>query len=134
MTRIARWEQALAAAVEAAAKTRFEWGVTDCATWAFDVRFALTGIDDAARWRGQYATEVGAARMLLSLGWASYEEGCRALLGAPLPSVLFAQRGDIVIGGDAGGVAVCIGAHAVGMQPAGLSALDLGACTFAWRV
>lgn len=134
MMRVAGWERALAEAVEQAVKAPFQWGQNDCATWAFDVRHALTGIDDAARWRGQYATELGAARMLRSFGWSSYEDGCRALLGDPLPNVLLAQRGDIVLGGDPEGVAVCIGARVVGMQPAGLAVMPLAACRMAWRV
>lgn len=127
------WEHRLAAAVASARSQPFAWGSHDCATWAFDLRQDLTGGPDvAARWRGHYRTAMGATRVMRRLGWADLAAMGRALLGEPHPTVLFAQRGDVVLGPD--GFGICLGAQAVGMAPAGLVTLPLSACRLAWPV
>ncbi len=135
--RLAGWEAALAAAVEDARARPFEWGVHDCATWAFDVRRALTGQDAAAAWRGRYSTAKGALRTLrLVLGAATHAEAATAILGAPLASPRQAQRGDIVLVemGDGDSFGVCLGAKAAFLGPQGLEFLPVAGCTHAWRV
>jgi hypothetical protein len=133
VTRIDGWERLLAEAVETARSTPFQWGVTDCACWAFDVRARLTGGEDvAARWRGRYTSAAGSVRIMRSLGWSNIEAMGRALLGAPLPAVLLAQRGDLVLMEK--GFGVCLGAQAVGMGEAGLGWAAMPSCRMAWRV
>jgi hypothetical protein len=134
MTRIPHWEQDLAAAIADARARPFAWGHHDCATWAFDLRRDLTqGPDHAAAWRGRYRTGPGAQRVLRRLGWGALEEGARALLGAPLETVLLAQRGDLVLGGAPEAFGVCIGARVAFVAPEGLVVLPLGQCRLAWR-
>lgn len=134
MTRIPHWEQLFAAAIAEAHTRHFAWGSHDCATWAFDLRRDLTaGPDHAALWRGRYTTPLGAVRVMRRLGWSSLEEGARALLGAPRDTVLLAQRGDLVLGGDPEAFGVCLGAHASFVGPDGLTYLPLSACRLAWR-
>jgi len=133
------WELRLAAAVEAARGRPFRWGQHDCAIWAFDLRRDLTGGEDvAALWRGRYRTHLGGQRMMRRLGWKSLEEAGRALLGAPLPSVSFAQRGDLVLTnsgiGFGGGFGVCLGALAAGIAPSGLNLAPIAATALAWRI
>ena len=133
-TRIPHWEQLLAAAIAEAHTRPFAWGSHDCATWAFDLRRDLTGgADHAALWRGRYTTPLGATRVMRRLGWSSLEEGGCTLLGAPLETVLLAQRGDLVLGGDPEAFGVCLGAHASFVGPDGLTYLPLFACRLAWR-
>ena len=133
MTRVEGWERLLAEAVETARSTPFEWGVNDCALWAAEVRARITdGEDVAAEWRGRYATALGAQRLMRRQGWADMGAMGRALLGEPLPSVLMAQRGDVVL--MAQGFGICIGAQAVGMGEGGLGVARLSECQMGWRV
>ena len=135
MTRVEHWERLLASAIDTAWAKPFVWGVHDCPTFAFETRMILTGSEDvAALWRGRYTTALGGARVMRRLGWASLEEMGRALLGEPRPSVLFAQRGDIVLADTGLGFGICTGASAVGMAPEGLVTVPLTGCRRAWRV
>ena len=129
------WERMLAEAVEAARGRPFRWGQHDCAIWAFDLRRDLTGGDDVAvLWRGRYRTAAGAQRAMRRLGWQSSEAMGRALLGAPLPSVSLAQRGDIVLSATGLGFGVCLGALAAGIAPAGLILTPIATTALAWRI
>jgi hypothetical protein len=133
-TRIPHWEQVFAAAIIEARRRPFAWGSHDCATWAFDLRRDLTGgPDHAALWRGRYRTPGGCKRVLRRLGWGSLEEGGRALLGAPMETVLLARRGDLALGGDPEAFGVCIGARVAFVAPQGLVTLPLSSCRLAWR-
>lgn len=134
MSRIDAWETAFIAAVEQGLQSHFEWSVNDCVSFAFGVRLAITGQDAAAAWRGQYSTLKGGLRVMRRLGWQGYEALARGILGEPLPAVLLAQRGDIVLAGDPLGFAVVTGRNAVGMQPDGPAQLPLRDCALAWRV
>jgi hypothetical protein len=126
------WEVRLADAVESVRNTPFQWGRHDCATWAADVRLALTGQDAAAAWRGRYKSGRGALRVMRRMGFRTLEAGVTGILGAPLPTPLLAQRGDVVLYGDALGV--CIGATGLFLGPDGLVELPIAACRLAWRV
>lgn len=133
--RIPGWERHLAEAVEAARDRPFRWGRHDCAIWAFDLRRALAGGHDvAALWRGRYTTARGAVRVMRRLGWSSLEAAGRELLGAPLPSVQHAQRGDLVLADTGLGFGICLGARAAGIAPSGLILVPITACALAWRV
>ena len=134
-TRLPGWEGILAEAIEAARDRSFRWGRHDCATFAFDLRRTLAGGPDvAALWRGRYRTARGAVRVMRRLGWQSLEAAGRDLLGAPLPSVQQAQRGDLVLANTGLGFGICLGARAAGIAPAGLVLVPISACALAWRV
>ncbi len=133
MARVEHWERLLAAAIDTARARPFVWGLHDCPTFAFETRMILTaGEDVAALWRGRYTTALGGARVMRRLGWSSLEEMGGALLGAPRPTVLHAQRGDIVLAGTGPGFGICMGATAVGMAPEGLVSMPLSTCQLAW--
>jgi hypothetical protein len=133
-TRVPHWEQVLANAIQQASARPFAWGQHDCATWAFDLHRDLTdGPDHAALWRGRYRTPIGCGRVLRRLGWASFEDGGRALLGDPLEDVRLAQRGDLILGGAPEAFGVVIGAKAAFVARAGLVHLSLATCRLAWR-
>lgn len=130
----AGWETHLTRAIADARGQPFVWGRHDCATWAVDLRRALTGgPDHAAAWRGRYRTPRGAVRVMRSLGWSSLEDGARALFGAPLEGVLLAQRGDLTLGGEPEALGVCLGAEVAFVGPAGLVFVPLASCRMAWR-
>ncbi len=133
--RIEHWEHLLATAIDTARAKPFVWGVHDCPTFSFETRMILTGGEDiAALWRGRYTTALGGDRVMRRLGWSSLEEMGYALLGEPHPSVLLAQRGDIVLAETGLGFGICNGAMAVGMAPAGLVTVPLTSCRFAWPI
>lgn len=72
----------------------FAWGSNDCLLFAADAVEACTGLDLAAKWRGQYADAVGAARMLHAGGGVA--GFCSEHLGQEIRPAL-AQPGDIGI-------------------------------------
>lgn len=131
MTRREDWPAVLAAEIERARSLPFVWGQHDCATWAFDVRRAMTGIDAAAAWRGLYSTAAGSVRAMRRLGWPTLPAmGC-ALLGDPIQP-LTARRGDMAI--CAGSFGIVVGAHAVFLAMHGLTERPMTDATMAWRV
>lgn len=135
--RVADWEARLAEAVAAALAQPFAWGTHDCLTWAAGVRRALTGEDAARDWRGTYATARGAARVLRRRGHGTIAAAISAELGPPLPTVLFAQRGDVVVlrhGRRFAAAGICLGAEAVFPGETGLVRVPLDRCALAWRV
>jgi hypothetical protein len=135
LPRVDHWERLLAAAIDTARARPFVWGVHDCPTFAFETRMILTGGEDiAALWRGRYTTALGGERVMRRLGWSSLEDVGYALLGEPRPSVLLAQRGDIVLANTGLGFGVCSGAQAVGMAPEGLVTVPLTSCRLSWPI
>ena len=135
MPRVDHWERLLAAAIDTARARPFVWGLHDCPTFAFETRTLLTGGEDiAALWRGKYTTHLGGLRVMRRLGWSSLEDVGYALLGEPRPSVLLAQRGDIVLANTGLGFGVCSGAQAVGMAPEGLVTVPLTSCRLSWPI
>jgi len=134
VVRVQGWELFLVEAIEKARKEPFQWGVHDCATWSFDVRFVLTDEDSASIWRGKYKTEAGAAKMLRKLKCKTVEDLALSILGLPLPNVLFAQRGDMVIGGEERALGICIGSDSLFLLPSGWTSLPTETCSKAWKV
>ena len=135
MPHVENWERLLFAAIDTARADPFVWGVHDCPTFAFETRMILTGGEDvAALWRGRYTTALGGERVMRRLGWSSLEDVGYALLGEPRPSVLLAQRGDIVLANTGLGFGVCSGAQAVGMAPEGLVTVPLTSCRLSWPI
>ena len=133
--KVDQWEHLLAEAIDTARAKPFVWAVHDCPTFAFETRMILTGGEDiAALWRGRYTTALVWQRVMRRLGRVSLDDmGC-AILGAPRPSVLLAQRGDIVLADTGLGFGICTGRAAVGMVPEGLVSVPLTACRLAWSV
>lgn len=111
----------------------FSWGVQDCCLFAADHVLAITGQDPAAEWRGSYANELGAGRLLQRLG------GVRTLLdlhfGARVAPLL-ARVGDVgllvIEGRDT--MAVCGGATWLAPAAAAPAAYALHEAVAAWRV
>ncbi|URF02963.1 hypothetical protein M5D45_10390 [Cupriavidus campinensis] len=93
----------------------------------------MTGADPGARWRGLYASEKGARRVLRDNGGVT---GIATLvLGPPVPPAL-AGRGDVVLidtpGGEA--LALCVGANIVAQGVAGLEFHPISAAKAAWKI
>lgn len=118
--------------IEAARQRPFAWGVHDCATWAAEVCRVMTGTDVAADWRGSYRTATGAMRAIRKAGGRDMASAVTARLGAPLPAVTLAQRGDVVCREHALGI--CTGPDAAFLGPEGLVFQPLTTCHMAWSV
>jgi hypothetical protein len=125
------------------AKMPFEWGKHDCALFAADGIEAITGVDIAAEFRGQYSDEAGAWKAIQTItGGETVEDAaawCAARHGlAELPLPLFAQRGDLCIVEDSGrliaGLVHLSGRHIVAAGEDGLHRLPITAIKRAWRV
>lgn len=133
MTRREDWPAVLASEIEKAKNIGFEWGAHDCATWAFDVRCRLTGIDGAAAWRGRYRTALGSARTLRRLGVATIDGLARRFLGEPVAAG-YAQRGDIVLASESDALGICLGSRAAFLAPSGLTFRPMTEIRYGWRI
>lgn len=130
--RLEGWERRLEEMIEGARERPFSWGTHDCATWAADVVQALTGRDLGSAWRGSYNTVRGAMAAVKKRGADDLCDALTLELGAPLPGIWLARRGDIVSDGDALGV--CVGSHAAFLGSNGLVFQRMTHCNVAWGV
>ena len=89
------WPERLDAFIRARRARSFAWGQHDCALFAADAVEAMTGNDPAAVFRGGYDSAAGALKAIRAAGHADLLSAVSAGLGEPLPSPLYAQRGDI---------------------------------------
>ena len=137
------WQTRLHTHITECSRTPFEWGKHDCALFVADAILAHTGVDVAADFRGKYSDEKGAMATIAKVtGGKTVEDA--AVYAAnkhglkELPSVLFAQRGDMVIFDGAEGPAVGIvclnGREALFVGPAGLRKVKVAKCRRAWRI
>ena len=62
----AKLRAALAAAQEKAARATVVWGEDDCLMWLANILYAAGPVDPGAPWRGRYASEAEAQRLM---GW-----------------------------------------------------------------
>ena len=128
--RVEHWPEALAEFIESRRITPFQWGKTDCTLFAADAVEAITGVDPAAQYRGNYSDHKGALRLIKDAGSLS------ALV--PLDSIppLLAGRGDVVLldmeGSEALGVH--LGRAIAAQGPDGLVFLPVDTIEAAWRV
>lgn len=116
----------------------FQWGVHDCALWAFDAVQALTGRDPAADLRGQWHSAAGALRTLrMQGGWLAL---CADRFGAEvLPGQ--AQDGDVLLLAPnacdselfGGALAMKWGPHALAQGSGGIVCVSMNEVQRAWR-
>lgn len=93
--RLPDWDRRLARVTEKHLAVPGEWGVSDCLLTAMDAVEAVTGIDPAAKVRGTYSTEQGAAKGLRRRKVTDVEQ-MLAKLFATMPR-LKARRGDLCV-------------------------------------
>jgi hypothetical protein len=150
--RLSDWETRLAAML--AAPVQFDWDGCNCALFAADCVWAITGTDPATFYRGD---DPGAqARRIGLIRSGRMEEAVTQALGPPLASVREAGRGDIALlrkGRHAGpdglvaaprdvvGVVGLDGIHvhlllqqAPGSKSPGVTRVKLADCAMAWHV
>lgn len=137
------WQQDLHAFVDARAGVPFAWGTNDCALFAADAVLAMTDVDLAADYRGQYSDANSAAATMAKVTGGTTVEDVLLHAAAEFaltewPSVKFAQRGDLaLLDGEEGlavGVVYLNGVDAVFVSPEGLKRRPVVECRRAWRV
>lgn len=96
LPRLQDWDRRLALVTEKHLRLPGEWGASDCLMTAMDAVEAVTGKDPAAKVRGTYSTEQGAAK-LLRRRKAETVEQMLARLFPVLPSAFMALRGDLAV-------------------------------------
>jgi len=105
--RRADWEAALSGYLAAHRNASLDWAEMDCGKFAAGAVEAMTGENLLPK--GEYATKMGATRVLKNAGFYSLKDFMDNTLPA-VPKAL-ARRGDIVMSDDCLGV--CIGAEAL---------------------
>lgn len=134
------WPERLAALIAKRLRARFRWGRHDCVSFACEAAMELTGQDPWAAFRGTYADEAGAERILAEYG-PGLEALCEGLLGrfgcGSVTPPLLAQRGDLALvpSGNQLTLGVVLGAEGVaapGLR--GLAFVPLGLATRAWSI
>lgn len=133
MQRLEDWPTRLSEFIEARRERAFSWGDSDCCLFVCDAIEAMSGADPGARWRGLYASEKGARRVLRDNGGVA---GIATLvLGQAVPAAL-AGRGDVVQidtpHGEA--LALCLGGLIAAQGPDGIEFLDMKQAKAAWKV
>ena len=125
------WESLLAEYLQAGQDTPFEWGQHDCALFAARWVLLSTGFDHFSEWKGEYASEKGAARLMRERGFRSVADIADAhLIETPVP---LAGRGDLVLDPN-GCLGICNGlrSHFAGID--GMIVTPTRLCVRAWKV
>lgn len=92
--RLPGWPERLAEFFAARQAQPFAWGAQDCVSLAADAALAITGRDPLAAYRGRYASEDEAYRLVGEEGLVAFVGRLMAEFGAPECEVREAQRGD----------------------------------------
>ena len=92
--RVQGWPERLAEFLAERADRPFEWGDQDCVSLAADAAVVLTGRDPLAAYRGRYADEDEAYRLVGPDGLVAFVGRLMEEFGAPECPVSLAQRGD----------------------------------------
>lgn len=106
--RLPNWETRLHDFMAAGRDREFAWGEWDCILFATAAAEAITGVDKAASFRGQYSDELGAREILRTLGKGTLLATVNHHFEAKPPA--YAVRGDLIW--HAGCVGVCMGGDA----------------------
>lgn len=144
LTRVDHWEtRSFHDFLKARAGIPFAWGENDCALFVADGIEAMTGVDIAADFRGNYHSEAEALDLIRTItggegvadaaAWCAHKFGLREWF-----QPLYAQRGDMVTLEDAGrvisGLVHLNGRHIVAVGEAGLKRLPIASAIRAWHV
>lgn len=139
MARLPNWERKLAEWQKAATGRPFSWGDSDCCLAVCDALLAITGIDPAQSFRGNYKTKRGAYGALKRFAGGGLVETVEKItgdLGWPEIPVLMARRGDVgLVDTDQGeALAICVGPKWAVQGASGLAFMSIKSGLRAWRV
>lgn len=75
------WRACFSAEVDRIKRTPFAWGEHDCGPGlAGNLVYAVTGVDCAAQFRGQYSDPLGAARIIREAGFDNLADAVASML------------------------------------------------------
>lgn len=138
MQRLDDWRPRVERYLQDCRTGRFAYGTLDCALFAAGAVQAMTGVDVAAQWRGQYRSARTGARLIGGDVTGCLEALATQILGPPIAAA-DATPGDIVsidvTPGRAISLTLCLGDHVVAVQRnRGLVVLHPTRARRAWRV
>lgn len=135
------WQSRLAQHLQRASLRSFEWGVQDCALFACDGLLAMTDVDPAEDFRGEYHDMVGAYRALQRFAGGGLLETAEKICARhkwPVITLGFVGRGDVVLfkqdGQDTLGLVDMTGRKVVAAGEKGLTYYPLTVVERAWKV
>lgn len=144
LTKIPLWDvQAFHAYFVAVARKPFAWGVHDCCLFAANGIQAMTGVDVAEDFRGKYHDEATAFATIKEVTGGTTVEDAAVYVAnkyemAEVPHKFKAQRGDMALVKDAGGLVVGLvhltGRHVLVVGDKQLQMLPLSSIVRVWRV
>lgn len=130
------WEDRLSTYLDRVSQEPFAWGSHDCALFAASAVKAMSGVDPAAAFRGQYDTREGSALALREIGAGTLLKTVTSWFGGH-KHVSQAKRGDIVMR-DRTTLGICVGLYSyfVGEEHGqnGLVAIPTAECARAFTV
>ena len=131
--RLPDWRTRLRAYLDDARTRPHDWSAFNCAQFVLGGIYAQTGQWVLTEARAGFADQATAEAFLAANG--GLEALTTSYLGEPLPGVLLAAEGDVLLAPILGGVAVglCLGHHGAFVGDAGLTRIRLGHCLRAWR-
>lgn len=132
--RLSNWPSALSVFVESRRRAPFEWGVNDCAIFTADAVMAITGVDYAAEYRGQYHTYEESKELLNRNGYDGMVSVLEKIFNATDPNHI--KRGDIAIFTGRYGLTmgICTGNHIVSPGECGIELIPMSAAEKGWAV
>lgn len=125
------------------ANTPFAWGTFDCCLFAADAVQAMTGVDIASDFRGEYSDSASAFALIHSVTGSTTVADAAAYCAAKhglteWKHPLMAQRGDLVVfeSGDnlIAGIVHLSGRYVVSVSESGLVKAPITAVQRAWHI
>jgi len=134
--RVQGWPERLAEFLAERAPREFEWGEQDCVSLAADAAVVLTGRDPLTAYRGRYADEAEAYRLVGEDGLAAFVGRLMEEFGAPECPVRLAQRGDwaMVTVGNHFVTGIVTGSYVAAPGVRRLAHVPLSRAVLAWAV
>ncbi len=125
------WQNRLVSYLHKAHRKQFAYGKNDCALFAADCVFAMTGEDFAQGYRGKYTTRAEGIKALKANGFRSHVDVAADTLDEVSPSL--ARAGDVaVLEGEVLGIVQ--GANIYVLADTGLKVVSLASAERAFRV
>lgn len=130
------WPEKMFAAIRAASQSKFEWGKNDCALFACDCILAMTGIDHAKDFRGNYDTRKSAMTALKNIEEVDDLSALADKFLGERIELKRARRGDLVLLtiGSMKALGIVTGTYATFLAPEGIQTILISDCFCAWRV
>ena len=132
------WEVRLSEYFDKMRNVPFKRGEHDCALFAGNCADVMTGLDFTSDFRKPYKTREQAYEFLKTLGYEGLAAIPNRLIGPPLPSPAYAQRGDGVLiefgGEESLGIVDMSGKKAVTVGKDGFVFYDMKYWVKAWRI